>query len=236
MYGKVNLMELSKRLQTIVNNMDKCESIADIGTDHGYVPIYCVKNTICNTAIASDINKGPIEKARLNVSMEGLDKSVDCRLGPGLTTLDKDEVEALVIAGMGGNLTRDILLADIDKIKKCSFIILQPAQNPEVLREFLYSSKFEVLDEDMCFEERKYYELFKVRYNEANEGIEVKDPIYYEISPILLKKKEATFMNFLKRRIDKYESIVKHINENTINAEEKKKELEIKISKLKELL
>ncbi|WP_160670881.1 class I SAM-dependent methyltransferase [Clostridium sp. C8-1-8] len=229
-------MELSKRLQTIVNNMDKCESIADIGTDHGYVPIYCVKNNICDTAIASDINKGPIEKARLNVSMEGLNKSVDCRLGPGLTTLDKDEVEALVIAGMGGNLTRDILLADIDKIKKCSFIILQPAQNPEVLREFLYSSKFEVLDEDMCFEERKYYELFKVRYNEANEGIEVKDPIYYEISPILLKKKEATFMNFLKRRIDKYESIVKHINENTINAEGKKKELEIKISKLKELL
>ncbi|GKU23647.1 tRNA (adenine(22)-N(1))-methyltransferase [Clostridium folliculivorans] len=229
-------MELSKRLQTIVNNIDKCDSIADIGTDHGYVPIYCVKNEICSKAIASDINKGPIEKAKFNVAMDGLEKSIECRLGPGLSTLKVNEVEAIVIAGMGGNLTRDILLEDIDKIKKCSFIILQPAQNPEVLREFLYTSKFEVLDEDICLDEGKYYELFKVRFNEHNKPLEFDDSIYFEISPVILKKNNETFMSFINSKISKYESILSFIKEDTIHAKQKRTELEVKISKLKEIL
>ena len=60
-------MELSKRLMCIVNNMDKCENVIDVGTDHGYIPIYAVKNKICTKSIASDINKGPKEKAEINV-------------------------------------------------------------------------------------------------------------------------------------------------------------------------
>ncbi|MGL4450756.1 MAG: tRNA (adenine(22)-N(1))-methyltransferase TrmK, partial [Sarcina sp.] len=65
-------MELSIRLKAIANQVDKCKSVADIGTDHGYIPIYLVKKGICENAIASDINKGPINKAKKNISIEGL--------------------------------------------------------------------------------------------------------------------------------------------------------------------
>ncbi|MGL5244669.1 MAG: class I SAM-dependent methyltransferase, partial [Sarcina sp.] len=142
-------MDLSLRLKTIASYVDNCECIADIGTDHGYIPIYLVKKGVCNKAIASDINKGPIEKAKLNVAFEGLSDKVKCLLGGGLKPLKKGEVNGVILAGMGGNLTRDILVDDIEKVKLYEFLILQPAQNPEVLREYLYENKFEIIDEDL---------------------------------------------------------------------------------------
>ena len=63
-------MELSKRLKFIANHIEKCKSIADIGTDHGYIPIYAVKNNLCESAIASDINKDPVRKSKLNIRMQ----------------------------------------------------------------------------------------------------------------------------------------------------------------------
>ena len=103
-------MELSKRLKEITLLIDKCNIIADIGTDHGYIPIYTVQEGLCTKAIASDINKGPVDKARMNVRREGLERFISCRQGPGLSTLEPKEAEAVIIAGMGGNLIRDIIL------------------------------------------------------------------------------------------------------------------------------
>ena len=80
-------MELSKRLMKIASYVNYCEAIADIGTDHGYIPIYLVKNNKCNSAIASDINKGPIEKASTNIRFEGLSEKIKCLLGGGLKPL-----------------------------------------------------------------------------------------------------------------------------------------------------
>ena len=176
-------MELSKRLKRIAEHVDKCESVADIGTDHGYIPIYLVKEGICKKAIASDINKGPIEKAKVNVAFEGVSNKVKCLLGPGLNPLKVGEVNGVILAGMGGNLTRDILLADMDKVKKYDFIILQPAQNPEVLREFLYKNDYEIIDEDLIKDEGRFYELFKVKYNENSEKLVFEDELEYEVSP-----------------------------------------------------
>ena len=140
-------MELSKRLMKIASYVNYCEAIADIGTDHGYIPIYLVKNNKCNSAIASDIIKGPIEKASTNIRFEGLSEKIKCLLGGGLKPLKVGEVNGVIIAGMGGNLIRDIILEDIEKVKLYDFLILQPAQNPEVLREFLYNNNFEPFKE-----------------------------------------------------------------------------------------
>ena len=96
-------MELSIRLKTISNLVDKCHTVVDVGTDHGYIPIYLTKESFCDKAIASDINRGPVEKARKNVSLYNIDEKVECRLGPGLTTVKKGEVQGAIIAGMGGN-------------------------------------------------------------------------------------------------------------------------------------
>ena len=205
-------MELSKRLMKIASYVNYCEAIADIGTDHGYIPIYLVKNNKCNSAIASDINKGPIEKASTNIRFEGLSEKIKCLLGGGLKPLKVGEVNGVIIAGMGGNLIRDIILEDIEKVKLYDFLILQPAQNPEVLREFLYNNNFEILNEDLILDDGKFYELFKVKYNENAKKINVKDEISYEISSILLESNNSLVNDYIKSKIKKYENIITYIN------------------------
>ena len=83
-------MELSKRLNSIVKHIEKTEVLADIGTDHGYIPIYSIENEICSKAIAIDINKDPLDKARLNAIIEGVDDKIDFRLADGIKGLKKD--------------------------------------------------------------------------------------------------------------------------------------------------
>ncbi|UBL05940.1 tRNA (adenine(22)-N(1))-methyltransferase [Clostridium perfringens] len=229
-------MELSKRLKRIAEHVDKCESVADIGTDHGYIPIYLVKEGICKKAIASDINKGPIEKAKVNVAFEGVSNKVKCLLGPGLNPLKVGEVNGVILAGMGGNLTRDILLADMDKVKKYDFIILQPAQNPEVLREFLYKNDYEIIDEDLIKDEGRFYELFKVKYNENSEKLVFEDELYYEVSPLLREKGHQLFEEFIEEKINRCETILSFIKEDTEAAKKRKSDLEEKINKLKGML
>lgn len=229
-------MELSKRLKRIAEHVDKCESVADIGTDHGYIPIYLVKEGICKKAIASDINKGPIEKAKVNVAFEGVSNRVKCLLGPGLNPLKVGEVNGVILAGMGGNLTRDILLADMDKVKKYDFIILQPAQNPEVLREFLYKNDYEIIDEDLIKDEGRFYELFKVKYNENSEKLVFEDGLYYEVSPLLREKNHPLFKEFIEEKINRCETILSFIKEDTEAAKKRKSDLEEKINKLKGML
>lgn len=229
-------MELSKRLKRIAEHVDKCESVADIGTDHGYIPIYLVKEGICKKAIASDINKGPIEKAKVNIAFEGVSNKVKCLLGPGLNPLKVGEVNGVILAGMGGNLTRDILLADMDKVKKYDFIILQPAQNPEVLREFLYKNDYEIIDEDLIKDEGRFYELFKVKYNENSEKLVFEDELEYEVSPLLRKKNHPLFKEFIEEKINRCETILSFIKEDTEAAKKRKSDLEEKINKLKGML
>ncbi|MDM0721333.1 tRNA (adenine(22)-N(1))-methyltransferase [Clostridium perfringens] len=229
-------MELSKRLKRIAEHVDKCESVADIGTDHGYIPIYLVKEGICKKAIASDINKGPIEKAKVNVAFEGVSNKVKCLLGPGLNPLKVGEVNGVILAGMGGNLTRDILLADMEKVKRYDFIILQPAQNPEVLREFLYKNDYEIIDEDLIKDEGRFYELFKVKYNENSEKLVFHDELEYEVSPLLREKNHPLFKEFIEEKINRCETILSFIKEDTEAAKKRKSDLEEKINKLRGML
>lgn len=226
-------MELSKRLKFIANHIDKCRSIVDVGTDHGYIPIYAIKNNLCERVIASDINEDPVKKARLNVVSEGVSKEVEVRLGAGLNTITKGEVQGVIIAGMGGNLIKEILEKDIYKVPTFEFLILQPAQNPEVLREYLYCNGYEILDEDLCFDEGVYYELFKVKKAGKANVIEL-NPISYEISPVLLKNKHPLMNSYLESKEEKYNKILGFLNENSESAVKRKEDIEKKLNYIKE--
>ena len=226
-------MEINIRLMCIASMVDKCESIIDVGTDHGYIPIYLVKNKLCKKAIASDINKGPISKAALNISLEGLENYIDCRLGSGLLTVKPHEVQGAVVAGMGGNLIKDIIEAGMDVFKELSFAILQPVQNTEVLRRYLYETGFEILDEELCFSENKYYEIFKVRY--GNTPV-VMSEFDYEISPLLISKRHILIGNYLRYKLKLYEKVFSSIKEDSEAAVERKKHVEGTINRLRELI
>lgn len=227
-------MELSKRLNWIVGKLEKSNIIMDVGTDHGYIPIYLVKNNIASKVIASDINKDPLKKAEINALLDGVRDKIELRLGGGLQPLKNKEAEAVIIAGMGGNLIRDILEHDLNKVKNLDYLILQPAQNPEVLREYLYTNNYEILEEDLCLDEGKYYEIFKVRYKIGN-ALRL-DDIYYEVSPMLLKNKNLLLKDYIEYKIEKYKKVVECINDVTEHAISRKNELNNKIETLKELI
>lgn len=227
-------MELSKRLNWIIEKLDNAKVIMDVGTDHGYIPIYLVRNGIAEKVIASDINKDPLKKAQINAALDGVSDKIDLRLGGGLAPLKNREAEAVIIAGMGGNLIRDILEADFNKVKNLKYLILQPAQNPEVLREYLYSSDYEILDEDLCLDEGKYYELFKVRHK-SGDYIKL-ESIFYEISPTMLSKKVPLLKSYIESKIDKNKKVINFIVDDTDHAKERKNELKEKNERLESLL
>lgn len=226
-------MVLSKRLEIIAALVENCDKIADIGTDHGYIPIFLVEHQICNTAIASDINKGPVEKAILNIKNYNLQHKIECRLGGGLTIVKPYEIQGAVIAGMGGNLIRDIIEDSLEVFRSLDFSVLQPVQNPEAIREYIYKNGYAIIDEELCYEEGKYYEVIKVVY--SSNPVEI-DSIYYEVGKKLLDKKHPLLKDFINYKIDQYKKVLEYIKEDTANAARKKFEVLNKIEKLKELL
>lgn len=226
-------MDISLRLKCIANQIDLCHSVGDIGTDHGYIPIYLIKQGKCKIAIASDINQGPVEKARFNVAIENMETVIQCRLGAGLSILKQGEVDSLIIAGMGGNLIRDIIEDDLEIFKSVNYAILQPVQNPEILRKYLLEKGFIIIDEDLCKDENKYYEIIKVKFG-ANP-VE-KEDIFYEISEELIIKHHPLLKEYLNFKIEKYSKIFLNISEETPLSQKRKSELKIKIQRLKELL
>jgi tRNA (adenine22-N1)-methyltransferase len=229
----VKNIELSNRLKAISKLVKDVKSIVDVGTDHGYIPIYLVKNNIIEFAIASDINKGPVDKAKKNVQDYALGNNISCRLGGGLTTVKPKEVEAAIIAGMGGNLIRDIIEESKEVFKNLSYAVLQPVQNPEVLREYIYKSGYTIIDETIVKDEDKYYEIIKIKYNNNKKEVE---PIYYQISKILLSKKEPLFKEYIEFKLQKYTKVYENLNERTELSRKRKEELKKIIEKLKEFL
>ncbi|GAA0084572.1 tRNA (adenine(22)-N(1))-methyltransferase TrmK [Clostridium sp. CTA-7] len=227
-------MELSERLNFIVKNIENTSVLADIGTDHGYIPLYALKNGICSKAIAVDINKEPLDKAKLNAILEGMGDELEFRLGDGLAVLGQGEVDVTVIAGMGGNLIRDILEAHIEKVNDMSYLILQPAQNPEVLREYLYNNNYEIISEDLCLDDNVYYELFKVRRREG-EATKL-DSIYYEVSPKFLMSKHPLMKEYLISKVENYKKILGFITESTVNASERRKLVNEKIDVISNMI
>lgn len=227
-------MELSKRLKWIIEKLNKAEVIMDVGTDHGYIPIYLIKNNIAKKVIASDINKEPLKKAKINASLDGVIDKIDLRLGGGLSPLKDKEANSVIIAGMGGNLIRDILESDLNKVKNLDYLILQPAQNPEVLRKYLYENDYEILEEDICLDENQYYEIFKVRYK-VGDYIALEE-LFYEISPMMLNKKLPLLKSYIESKIEKNKRVMDFIKDNTEHAIARKNELKEKNERLEKIL
>ncbi|MEW9097243.1 MAG: class I SAM-dependent methyltransferase [Clostridiaceae bacterium] len=226
-------MDISMRLKTMANMVDKCCCCADIGTDHGYIPIYLIKKGLCDKAIASDINKGPCDKAKRNIKREELEDKIECRIGGGFTTIEVGEANVAIIAGMGGNLIRDIIEEKIEVFKNLDYAIVQPVQNPEVLREYIYSKGYTIIEEELCFEEGIYYEIIKIQYDNKIKKV---DSIFYEVSQYLIENNHPLIKDFILYKINKYNKVLSYIKEDTEGAKIKKDEISNKICKLKELI
>ena len=135
-------VKLTDRLLKIASLVDNGKRIADIGTDHGYIPVYLLNQNKIQYAILGDVNKGPLENARKEVTRNKLQDKVDLRLGSGIEVLKENEVDEIIIAGMGGMLINNLLKANEKVAHTTEKLILQPMQAPEELRMFLYQNGY----------------------------------------------------------------------------------------------
>lgn len=154
-------MELSVRLQTVAGAVTPGHRIADVGTDHGYVPIYLVKNHICPEAVAMDINSGPLDRAKEHIKMEGLEDMIHIRQSDGLLGLSPREADTVVIAGMGGDLICRILKAAPDFLAAGKEFVLQPQSEWFKVRHFICEHNYLIEKEWFLKEDGRYYVVIR---------------------------------------------------------------------------
>jgi tRNA (adenine22-N1)-methyltransferase len=146
-------MRLSKRIYALANNVIDGHSIADIGTDHGYVPMLLMKEGRSPHVIMSDISEGSLAKAKETFAAVHLDDRVsesDFRIGDGLQTIEAGEVDEIIIAGLGGHTIKSILADDEQKSRSFGRLILQPRKHSGTLRYYLYTHGWDIESEKSC--------------------------------------------------------------------------------------
>ena len=157
-------MQLSKRMDRLASMVTEGSSLADVGTDHGYIPIALVQTGKVSRAIAMDINKGPLERAVLHIREQHLEDRITTRLSDGMTALKEGEADTVLIAGMGGALTVHILEGGAHCLASVKELILQPQSEIWLVREWLCEHGYKITDEDIVLDEGKYYPMMRVEH------------------------------------------------------------------------
>lgn len=194
------MLKLTNRLKRIADFIEPGETVADIGTDHGFLPIALWESGKSPQVILSDVNQGPLEKAKENIIKYYPGKEFDLRIGNGMQTLEPGEVDVLVIAGMGGLLISDILSDDIEKTRTYKKIILQPRNNQIKLRAWLLENGFTIKDEALVKEGNYICEII-VAEPFGPAILAGLDDITLEISPILFQKKDPLIVELIEKKI-----------------------------------
>lgn len=191
-------MELRGRLGAIADRIPKCNILADIGTDHAYIPLYAIMKSICRKAVAADVKKGPVEIAKRNIKRYGLEDRIESRLGSGLEPLGENEAEVIVIAGMGGVLIQEILANRIQTARNARLLILQPMNMLEVLRKWLNDNGFEICDETLAEETGKIYNILIVKWTGNTEQL---SNFHCYIGKGLVNRKDSLFKRYAENKL-----------------------------------
>ena len=171
-----------------------------------------------------DLREGPLDRCRDNVMAAKLEDRIDIRLSDGLEKLSQGEAQVISILGMGGIVMQSIIEKKID-VAKTATLVLGPQSQIGDFRRFLYSSGFIIEDEIFLIEDDKNYSLMKAEYNPDIARLAELSEVQYEYGPVLLKKKEPVFINYLQARYDKLEAIIQGISGDSDNKNKLKQEL-----------
>ena len=225
-------MELSKRLE-LVASLVSHETIADIGTDHGYVPIYLYLQGKIKKAYACDVRKGPLEKCRANIALYGAEGVIETRLGSGLIPLKPFEAETAIMAGMGGMLIVHILQDSPEVAESLKELVLSPQRDFGEVRKYLHEIGFAIKEEHMLKEDNKPYVVMRCVKEEEKYDREI-DYLY---GKKLLEKKEPLLKELLLHEEGKYSRLFEKLKHNpTENAQKRLPEVEEKLALMREAL
>lgn len=209
--------------------------LADVGTDHGYIPIALIQRQKIKSAIAMDINKGPLAHAQDNIASAQLGDYIQTRLSDGVAALGEGEADSILIAGMGGELVIHILSEGEKVCKAASELILQPQSDIRKVREYLRLHHYKIVDEDMICEDGKYYPMMRVinvelddAWMKMDEQTRVACDIY---GPLLLRNGNPVLRRFLVRQHRQLTQILQ-----TLQAQTMSEKIETRIAEVSEEL
>ena len=177
-------MKLGRRMAAIAAMVPAGSKVADIGTDHAYLPIYLVTEGTAPSAVAGDVHKGPYQSALSAVESLGLSDKIAVRFGDGLNVISPGEVDTVIIAGMGGPNIIDILAGRTEITRLLSRLVLQPMLAAGAVRRWLADNGWRIVAEALVEEDSRLYEIIA-----AERGnMAVDDPILYDIGPLLWRQ------------------------------------------------
>ena len=227
-------MQLSERLSSVASMVTAGNCLADVGTDHGYVPIYLYERQMIPRAIAMDVNKGPLERARLHIAEYGYHNAIETRLSDGLQALKAGEAESVVIAGMGGPLIIRILSAYPEVTDSFKELILQPQSEISEVRVWLGEQGYEIIEEHMVFEDGKYYSIFKAVKNEKCRALSALECKFGRLDVL---KEIHVLKAFVERELNNKQNILEKLrSENTEKSNGRAEEIKALIEELQEML
>ena len=200
---------LSKRLNCILDLVINNKSLADVGCDHAYLCCSAIINNKTIKAYAMDNKEKPLLKAKNTINKYNLNNNITTILSNGLDKLP-DDVEVVVIAGIGFDTCKDILINNIDKVNKLKQLIIQINNDTYKLREWLSLNRFKINNEKVVFD-YKYYQVLSITPNIIS--ILSNDDIYF--GPILKHDKSSIYKEYLKEKKIKYQTILSKIDKNT---------------------
>lgn len=201
------MRELSKRLYAIAHLVDRGAIVADIGTDHGYLPIYLLEQGICQKAIAMDVRLGPLERARTHIKEHNLSEYIETRLSNGMEELKQREADTVILAGMGGRLILDILDAKKEPPLLFEAYIIQPQSEVPFVRRSLQERGYEIREEKMVEEGGKYYPIIKARKGQMDWAREID----FQYGKFLLERKDPILYTYLQKQREEVREIERKI-------------------------
>ena len=193
------MITLDSRLSLCASFVRQDSKLADIGTDHAYLPVWLCQNGVCKSAVAADINPEPLSRGQLTIAQARLEDKVKTRLSDGLKSISADEADDIVIAGMGGELIAKIILDCEYSRDKSKRFILQPMTKSELLIERLCQNGFEILSQDCCVASNKCYTVLLVQYSGEKRAYSEVYPYICELKP----KENETHLRFIKAHIER---------------------------------
>ena len=220
---------LSKRLRAVAAFVQQGSRLADVGSDHAYLPLFLVEKGIIDYAVAGEVVQGPYQSALTNVAQAGKEELIQVRLANGLSAIESsDQIDTITIAGMGGRLIADILEAGMDKLVGVQRLILQPNNREDELRIWLQEQDFQIVAEELVTENQKFYEILVVE-----PGSMELTPLEQRFGPCLLQEKSAVFLAKWQSELGKLTQSLERI---PAQHQEDIRLLQDKISAIKEVL
>ena len=217
------MKRLSIRLSACLDALSSYKKIADIGTDHAYLPCFGISSGIIEQAIAIDVIDGPLAQAQATIADYGFTDKIELRKGSGLQPLVAGEVDAINIAGMGGKLIARLLLESLPTAKSMKRLVLQPQAGEATLRRTLFENGFVVVDELLLEEDEIIYTIITAEPGNTNW-----DELDIEFGPMLRHStNDPLFQQKWQHELDKIDEALGRIPaDNQRRAEfEQRKEL-----------